>query len=150
MTKETWKGYVLTDNDWGKVGRNHIFKSFKVFYANEKRNIELLYKRDREGSFTGQFLKAGFSSGYPISPTSNWFGVSVYSPDMILKKDNKKVHLSLQGMAMPMPYGEDDGVWDLVKQCKCKYIGLFIDDKPIYQNWTGNLPPKELVELMIK
>ena len=150
MEKNTWKGYIMSPDAKDGNGHYHWFKTFKVYNAYEQFTYQRLRKQDLEKSFTGQFLFNGFISKHPISPTINWFGVSVYDPDVILKKDNKKVLLSLQGMAMPMPYGEDEGVWKLVEQCKCKYIGLFIDEKPIYQSWTGNLPPKELVQSFLQ
>lgn len=162
MKGETYKGYILTDNDWQKVGTYHTFKTFKVFFANEQRNIKLLYKRDFEESFTGQFLKAGFETfgvsfkernspsfnpyPKPISPTTNWFGTSIMEPDTIFIKDDKEMVMSLQGVETPFNKKYEQ----LFDQGAIKYICIKNRGEKMYEDWTGNLPPKELITEFLK
>ena len=163
MKGEKYKGYILTDNKWDKAGVHYLFNTFKVYFANERRNVELLHKRDFEESFTGQFLKAGFETygvvfvngdndlklnpkrfklyKKSISPTTNWFGTSLYEPDTIFVKDEIQMVMSLGGVEAP--YNEK--YKQLFDQKSIKYIRIQKKNKTLYEDWTGNLPPKELI-----
>lgn len=139
------------------TGKYHWFGSFKVYLAYRQLIAEELSKFDFEQSFTGQFLKAGFETygiglspsrgkmflyKKQISPTINWFGTSVYEPDTYFVKGDRRLLMSLNGVETP----HNERYIDLLKTCSCKYIKMEIGDKTIYEDWTGNLPSKEIVK----
>ena len=86
--------------------------------------------------FITEALSKGFKSRKEYSPKDNWFGVSVYHPDLVLEKDNKKIILSLQGTLSKW----NDAYKELFDTGSVKYICLKENDKIIYENWTGIFP----------
>lgn len=140
--------------------KRYWFKSFKVYWAFRAYESEQTHKRDMEKSFTGQFLYAGFDSFSlgldkekmrfcmvkdQIQPKLNWFGVSTYSPCWVLMKGNKSLTMSLQGVLAPY----NDKYSDLFNSRSVKYIKLQDGDNVIYEDWTGQLPSKEIVNHFI-
>ena len=125
------------------------FKTFKVYWAYKEMVAEELHEYDFNESFTGQFLKGGFKGNRDFNPTENWFGVSVYNPDLILTRGTKEVWLSLQGLLVPGGQEIYDMYKTLFDNMAIKYI-LFKDgNKKIYEDFTGNLPNKELVNKFV-
>lgn len=82
----------------------------------------------------------------PYYPNDNWFGVCTYYPDVILKKDNKKIHLSLQGFSMPQPNPVTDEWLNVAKSMGCKYLALVQDGKILYETYYGNLPDEQFIK----
>lgn len=79
---------------------------------------------------------------------NNWFGVSLYVPDALFRKDNKEVILSLQGIAASfshIPADKKEEVNTLLEAKACKYICLKIEDTILYESWSGVLPSEELI-----
>lgn len=150
-------------------GGYHTFRSWKIYKAYREYGREYMDHFDFNMSFTGQFLKAGFETyGYymsairtedglynniknsvwakkNITPTLNWHGTSVYAPDTLFIKGNKSMLMSIQGCSVP--YNKDYD--ELFRNRAVKYIVLYDGDDKIYEDWTGNLPPKELVSKFI-
>lgn len=142
--KNTWRHHV------GRPYPNeyHEFKSLKVYNAFRERIRQDINERDTLSSITGRFLRAGFTSKDQISPKDNWFGASLYHPEVLLKKGDKQLFLSLQSFGMPYPKTKEDEA--LLKSCSCKYIELRAGNEIIYQSWCGNLPSKEIEEEFLK
>lgn len=141
----------INSKDSPTGGGYYFFKSYKIYRAYRQYLQEQIHKFDWEQSFTGQFLSSGFKQTLPfdeeLRPTDNWFGCSKYHPDFVLEKDNKMVHLSLQGIGMLYCINEAIEKYpDLVKTCSIKFIHLQINNETIYKDFTGNLPPKELIK----
>lgn len=83
----------------------------------------------------------------PFNPKDNWMGVSVYYPDCFFDRGNKTVHLSVQGLAMPNFPPE---LFELAEKRALRYIGFYINKKPVYQNWMGQLPEESFIDEFIK
>ena len=148
----TWKYFV--------GNRYHFFKSFKVYSAYKSMEAEEIKYKDFNESFTGQFLKSGFETfgiafneskpefnvyNKKINPSVNWFGTSIQSPDTIFKKDDVELLMSLQGWLAP--YNEKYDT--LFTECSVKYICVKKSGQKLYEDWTGNLPSKELINTLI-
>ena len=140
--KPTWR-YWINKEGGNFTGKYYEFKSFKVYIAYRWYVAREIMRKDYNESFTGSFIKNGFKPSREISPTENWFGVSVYRPDLTMTKGNKKLQMSLQGMYMPFPKELTEGIRTLLQQCACKYIGLYENEVPVYETWSGQLPDKE-------
>jgi len=101
---------------------------------------------------TNELIDNGFtvsvagSKDNDFRPNNNWFGLSLYHPDVRLNKNDIEVKMSLQGISCP--YNEK--YYDLFKSRAVKYIRVKRGDLVLYEDWTGNLPPKELIESIIK
>ena len=58
-------------------------------------------------NFVQQAIDKGFEvntgTNRRFNPNDNWFGISVYHPDAVIKKGSKKIVMSLQGMYMKEP-----------------------------------------------
>ncbi len=149
--KNTWGYHIMSYDTKDGNGYRYEFRNFKVFLAYEDYTMQQLHKYDFEQSFTGQFLNAGFeSSQKDLRPTINWHGVSVYHPDLILSRGEKQVILSLQGCLTRIDNEIYKRYENLIKDCALKYIRLQDKDDAIYEDWTGNLPPKEMVSEFLK
>ena len=160
--------YKFWVNKEGKpfTGSYYMFKTFKVYNAYKERLNQDQHNKDFNESFTGQFLKAGFEilgvnfidgtateppKGFflykkKISPTTNWFGISLMEPDTIFLKGNKEMVMSLNGVESPY----NPKFHELFKSKSIRYICMKKDNDIIYEDWTGNLPPKELVDEFIQ
>lgn len=137
--------------------KKYEFKIFKIYWSYREWIREEIKRKDFEESFTGQFIKSGFEvyksffdqskclygfvKDKSFSPTLNWFGVSLYSPDRIFLKKEKKITMSLQGMIIPYNERYDD----LFKTKSCRYIKIQDGETILYEDWTGNLPDQELI-----
>lgn len=85
---------------------------------------------------------------YRIS--DNWYGCSVYAPDVGFIKGEKTVYLSLQGLVcgMNMTRCTEDEL-KLAKEGALKYI-MFMDNKNVlYRNFVGIFPDDEFVNEFI-
>lgn len=149
----------LQDCFWGKF---YSFKNYKVYKSYRQMESELIRKIDFEKSFTGQFIKNEFivfrlvfDNSKPsfvwirdskFNPTLNWFGVSIYSPDRLFIRGEKAMIMSLQGASCV--YNEN--YEELFKSKSVKYISLYDSNELIYQDWSGNLPDKNLIEYFLK
>jgi hypothetical protein len=129
-------------NRWNDYGIAH--KNYRRFV---RENWQLypppIDKRNKitDAVFNGFLEKEGeFFNSF-----DNWFGVSLYHPIARLIRGNKEIYLSLNGAGIPEPdffrTKEDfESYWNVAKAGKLKYIGLYIDDKAVYQNWYGEFP----------
>lgn len=142
----------LQDSFWSK---KYWFKNFNVYMAHRNYERAKIAKMDFEQSFTGQFLVNGFTVYAPefgwhldrsFNPTLNWFGVSIYSPDRLFLKGDKSMIMSLQGHIVPY----NDKYATLFEDKAIRYIKISNGDKIIYEDWTGNLPDKELIKEFLK
>lgn len=79
---------------------------------------------------------------------NNWFGLSLYWPDAKFKRGNKLIHMSLNGTTFYYP--EDPDIIEAIRKVEPKYLGFFINDEPVYENWFGNLPSQEFIEDFIR
>lgn len=102
-----------------------------------------------EANMTHRFIKRGFNPSRGFNPYENWFGVSVYEPNLIFTRGKKAVLMSLQGMSMPLPTSENTGTWELIKSRSCKYIGFKDGKNILYEDWSGNLPSQDFIENFI-
>lgn len=146
-------------------GKYHEFRSWKVYSSYRERIREDLYFNDYNNSFTGQFLSSGFETfglvlmakqmgdeltnikGFKwfkkdLDPTDNWHGTSTYKPDTMFTRGDRTLIMSLQGHATPY----NNEYKELFKTCSIKYICMKIGGQKIYEDWTGNLPNKEIVD----
>lgn len=152
----TWSYYINNNGN----GRNYQFKNVKIYLAYRDWVGENIYYNDFNKSFTGQFLSSGFDvykmgiTNIPsigiekysnFNPINNWFGVSKYTPDVMFVKDDKTITMSLNGLATP--YNEK--YKELFETCSIKYIKVKQGDKILYEDWTGNLPSKELINSIL-
>lgn len=156
MGKMTYRYWI---NKEGKpfTGGYYEFKSFKVYMSYREYVAKELHRKAFNESFTGQFLKAGFDTfgiglsikppglfiaPKQINPMNNWFGTSLYEPDTIFIKGNKEMIMSIQGIGSEW----NEKYKELFESVSIRYIKLIDNDKVIYENWTGELPPKEIVK----
>jgi len=100
------------------------------------------------------FMQLAINEGwgkYPkdLNPNNNWFGVSLYYPNVGLRKGNKMIVLSLQGSWTPFSKEIINEYEVLIKNRSIKYIGFYIDKKPIYQSYTGELPDENFINNFI-
>lgn len=85
---------------------------------------------------------------YPYD--QHWLGVSVYHPDASFTKEgfDGELQISLQGMLSGFPEKEEDKI--LMKKKACRYICIKINNKKIYETFSGKLPPENIVDYFIK
>lgn len=77
-------------------------------------------------------------------------GASVYQPDIFFDKGDKTVHISVQGIVMPLPKPMTDEFMQLLKQRGARYIGFSINKEKVYQNWRGELPDEDFIKDFIQ
>lgn len=131
-----------------KLFGSEIFAGLQAKVRQHKTDFQKYYiPIYEEANFTHKALIRGFEGNEKnINPYNNWFGVSTYVPDMILRKGEKKIILSLQGMHMPMPKNKIEGWDEVAKQCGLKYLAFFNGDKTEYETYFGQLPNDEFIE----
>ena len=81
------------------------------------------------------------------NPNSGWLGVCVDHPDAMFTKagTNKKLILSLQGIQTPN-YGRwKAGINTLFRNMSVRYICLKVDDKILYESFSGTIPPDSII-----
>lgn len=155
--------YRFKDEEDKKQRAQPMVDALKIIYR-ELENEYLAHKRlypeyysptYEEANFAHRALANGFEP-FPeyFCPYHNWFGVSAcayegYTPDAVLKRGNKKIIISLQGIMMPIPKEQIEGWDEVANQCALKYLGFFIDDQAIYQTWFGQLPEIDFIEKFI-
>ena len=85
---------------------------------------------------------------YPYN--SNWFGLSVTHPDAWFRKPgfDGELILSLQGCIMPLHVSVQDEI--LCQNRAAKYICLKIGKEKIFETFSGEIPPQEVIERFIK
>jgi hypothetical protein len=83
---------------------------------------------------------------YPYD--KDWFGVCIDHPDSWFCKDgfNGELQLSLQGVQTPKP-NEEDKV--LMENRACRYICIRIGDDIIYETFSGEIPPENIINQFI-
>jgi len=105
-----------------------------------------------ESNFMKMAIDNGFTP-YPkdFRPYDNWFGVSKMHPDAMLTKGEKKITLSLQGLATPFPYNHANRgeILAALSARSVKYICFQDGEKVVYENYFGELPTTELIEQFI-
>lgn len=106
-----------------------ISSGFEVFYVRTENR---------------KFLKKDFN------PKNNWFGLSLYEPEGYFVRGDKSVLMSLQGVSIPVNKDIYDKYNDLFNKRSIRYICLKDKGQVLYEDYTGNLPPKELVNEFIK
>ena len=119
--------------------------------AHKKEFPQYYVETYEEANFVHKAIYKGFKSiDAPISPYFNWFGCSRYAPDQRLKRGDKKIILSLQGMGMPPPKEFTPQWQEVAKEKALKYLGFYNGDAVEYETYYGNLPDKEFIEEFIK
>lgn len=131
-----------------------ITRELEEKFRQHKRSFPQYYfPTYKEANFTHKALCKGFTTiNDDFDPYNNWFGVSLYSPDVNLVRENKRIVLSLQGFLMRIPKPEENiqGWHEVSKQRSLKYLA-FMDDNDIkYETFFGNLPDEEFIEQFIK
>jgi hypothetical protein len=102
-----------------------------------------------EANWVHKCLYKGFKEvGYAkeLKPYRNWFGCSLYSPDRILKRGDKTITLSLQGIYTRFDHDALDRYKEIFKECAVKYLCFRNKDEIVYETWTGKLPDIDFVE----
>ena len=109
----------------------------------------------KEVNFTYRAIMKGFKP-FPeyFNPYHNWFGVSTcsykgHTPDAILIRGEKKIHLSLQGMSMPFPKRKIKGWNEVASQIGLKYLVFINGEKIEYETYFGLLPSNGFIEQFI-
>ena len=124
----------------------------KEFEKHRSNNPDYYIKTYEESNWVAKSIYRGFTSDIKdFNPYQNWFGVSVpitlgLYPDAVLKKGNKTIHLSLQGISMPSAPLE---LKKISKAVACKYVALWDGNNLVHESWTGLLPSNELLENFI-
>lgn len=140
------------------IGRikKHDIPSYHPYWKllikkNKLQKIKKMYR----SNFVAEAIANGFKPNQEkFNPHDNWFGVSVYHPDLKLIKGNKMIQLSLHGIGMNLP--TDDDMYEKVmfsevaKKSGLKYIGFFYKNKPVYEDWFGNIPNEQFINKFIK
>lgn len=121
------------------------------FWIHRTEHPEYYYKTHEEANFPHRAIMKGFvPDKKDYDPYTNWYGVSTYDPDRELIKDCKKIQFSLQGICMPFPENPDDKWYKVANAGGCKYMGIFENKVPIYQNWYGQFPDDIMLENFLK
>ena len=99
-----------------------------------------------ELNFVQAAIQNGFVADQPnFNPLNNYFGVSVYHPDVILSRGNRKIIISLQGMA-PLPKEKPQGYDQALMSGSIKYIGFYQDEVAVYESYFGKLPDGDFLQ----
>lgn len=135
-------------SEWDAASMRLYHTHMNAYYNHKLMHPEYYKQTYEEANMTHKFAYRGFNWHRPVDFYSNWFGCSVYEPDLIFTRDQKKIVMSLQGMAMPKPTRDED--WALIKAGAAKYIGFSENGKVMYESWSGNLPSNEFIENFIQ
>lgn len=98
---------------------------------------------ERPQSFVMKFTHPS-PFGYVMAEmnSSNWFGVSVYHPDWIIEMPNGcVVKMSLQGMSAP--YNEKYAA--MFDSTSVKYMLIRMGETNLWETWSGEIPPPEVI-----
>jgi hypothetical protein len=103
-----------------------------------------------QSNFVQKALDYGFQTPdkKPFKTNDNWFGISLYHPDAVFLKGDRKIIMSLQGIYTPMNVPEK--YREIEKKCKLQYIAFVESDNIIYETFTGEIPSIEFVDNFIK
>lgn len=117
---------------------------FKNWHLLKKRPIGYTKK------WPEVLIDHGFAPKFIIDydPNVNWFGVSTYSPNQILVKDNKHVELSLQGLLMGHPKTKEE--YNVMAAVGVKYIAVKIDGVKLWETFFGEQIPQEVFNKLIE
>lgn len=80
---------------------------------------------------------------------NNWFGLSVYHPDVVFKKDNRRVVLSLNGCNVPLSIDIYCKYKELFDTRSVKYIKFVKDSTIIHESFTGTWPSVDVFKEFI-
>ena len=148
-TKNTYRYWLIGADKY------YLFKNFRVYLAYREYVNEYLHDIDYNSSFIGKFFKSGFpnenlccSSKKPIYPKNNWFGVSVYNPDLVIKKGTKILIMSLQRFLTPL-----EGFIkhkELSKNMGLRYVCMREAENVVYETYTGEIPSDEILNNFLK
>ncbi len=116
-------------------------KEYRSHYLNHKHIYDV--KTYEEANIIHKAIYKGFEAcGYAkeINPYLNWFGCSLYSPDLCLKRDGKEIVLSLQGIYTR--FADDTGMLykELLANRAVKYLAFIDGGRILYEDWTGRFP----------
>jgi|ERR1700733_4195499 len=156
--------YTFSDEDDCKIKCQSIVDTLMNFYWQKEKeykkhcfhNPSFYLKTYEEANWTHRALINGFISDRPdFNPYENYFGVSVPTShglyaDALLKRGNKHIILSLQGMMIPSSITFSEEIKILFKNRAVKYISFFVNDKMVYETFSGIIPSMEFIEDFIK
>ena len=135
---------------------------YKMLQEYNKKTWDRVFdKRNREQeyddalpydslNFVDKAIRMGFETEDKKKPKTNdnWFGVSKYHPDAWLKRGEKTIKLSLQGMSMPLNIPEQ--YFEFAKKRDLKYIAFYENNHIIYESWTGEIPSFSILDKFLK
>jgi hypothetical protein len=154
--------YTFKDNEEKKDIANKLISVISEIervikleaYIHRVDNPTIYSHTYEEANFVHRAIFNGFDSkSLRESPYSNWFGVSIYSPDAILlrNKDNKKIHLSFNGATYPLnKIQQNESLMKLARNRSIKYLAFIENGEAKYETFTGELPDNEFIENFIK
>jgi hypothetical protein len=88
-----------------------------------------------------------------FNPYDNWFGVSRQYPDVVLKKDNKEIILSLQGTLGVYYINENDIKDDIIPLMNSMSLKIIVFKKNgtvVYKNLTGIFPDEKFIKKFVQ
>lgn len=106
-------------------------------------------------NFAERLIEAGFENIniYKLKriprPTDGFLGANVYVPDAIYRRDNKKVHIALGSWMTPTPIFKNKEEYNKFYESWNRnsiYIGLWDNDRFVYQHWFQQLPDEEIIK----
>jgi len=96
-----------------------------------------------------QLLLVGFKDPvFPnFNPKNNWFGVSLYHPDVCFERESKTAIFSLNGCLMNTDITKEkyEELKPIFDEMKAKYICLRSGKEIIYETYTGVLPSEKIL-----
>lgn len=140
---------------------------FKI-YRNKQKKYEIHMRKNpqcyiptyEEANWVHKAMYRGFEplkhmEGF--KPFDNWFGVSVYKPDVKLVKENgRSITLSLQGIYTRFKFDSVKEQQEHYKKYKelyenmsIKYICFKENKQIVYEDFTGKLPEMHFIEKFI-
>lgn len=78
--------------------------------------------------------------------STGWFGLTMDHPDAWFRKEDNELQLSLQGVQTP---GNWSGHEVLMQNRAVRYICLKFGEQKIYESFSGEVPPDEIVSQFI-
>lgn len=93
-------------------------------------------------------LEAGFKCNVKdFNPKDNWNGLSLYQSDVIFKRGEKIVGMSLQGILVIFrlsELGDQNEYKELLNSCSVKWIGFKNGDNYVYETFSGEMPTEDI------
>ena len=101
-------------------------------------------------NFVDSFIEAGYTPNITnFNTKNNWFGVSTYHPDVVLIKGDNRLILSLNGRVPRNDQPLLDKLMPLFQSMSVKYICIKVGDNTIYETWTGEIPPPDIISSVL-